>query len=161
MWTSWTCCNSYSDFEVEAFSEHVNSVLAEDKDLSGIVPIKDDKALFEGIVDGVLLCKLINASKEGTIDERVINKGKLNDFKRTENHNLAINSAKGIGCQVVNVGAGDLLKATPHIVLGLLWQVIKIGLLSDINLKECPELLVLLEEGENIKDMLKNHLKSY
>jgi len=68
---------------------------------------------------------------------------------------LAINSAKGIGCQVVNVGAGDLLKATPHIVLGLLWQVIKIGLLSDINLKECPELLVLLEEGENIKDMLK------
>jgi hypothetical protein len=147
--------HSYSDFEVEAFRQHINGVLGSDEDLKDVLPIKDDSALFSVISDGVLLCKLVNASKEGTIDERVINKDKLNEFKKTENHNLAINSAKGIGCQVINIGAGDLLKATPHIVLGLLWQVIKIGLLSEINLKECPELLVLLEEGENIKDMLK------
>jgi plastin-1 len=44
----------------------------------------------------------------GTIDERAINlkKGgkKLDVWSAAENNNLAINSAKGIGCQVVNVG---------------------------------------------------------
>lgn len=51
-----------------------------------------------------------------------------------ENLNLALNSASAIGCQVVNIGAQDLKEGRPHLVLGLLWQIIKIGLFADIEL---------------------------
>lgn len=51
-----------------------------------------------------------------------------------ENLNLALNSASAIGCHVVNIGAMDLREGKPHLVLGLLWQIIKIGLFADIEL---------------------------
>lgn len=45
----------------------------------------------------------------GTIDERAINmKEKLNPWERIENHTLFLNSAKAIGCSVVNIGTEDL-----------------------------------------------------
>lgn len=51
-----------------------------------------------------------------------------------ENLNLALNSASAIGCHVVNIDALDLMEGKPHLVLGLLWQIIKIGLFADIEL---------------------------
>lgn len=47
---------------------------------------------------------------------------------------MALNSASAIGCHVVNIGAEDLKEGKPYLVLGLLWQVIKIGLFADIEL---------------------------
>ncbi|GMH63669.1 hypothetical protein TrLO_g4313, partial [Triparma laevis f. longispina] len=69
--------------------------------------------------------------------------------------NLAINAARAIGCQVVNVGAGDLIEGRPILILGLIWQIIKLQLTSNISLKDCPELVLLLEEGEELEDLLK------
>ena len=83
-------------------------------------------------VDGLILCKLINDSVPETIDERVLNKsaskgGKaakaLNAFQMTENNNIVITSAKGIGCSVVNIGPSDLAEGREHLILGLIWQV--------------------------------------
>jgi hypothetical protein len=68
---------------------------------------------------------------------------------------LAINSAKAIGCNVVNIGHGDLVEGKTHLVLGLIWQIIRIGLFSKINLVNHPELYRLLEDGETIEDLLK------
>jgi len=56
---------------------------------------------------------------------------------------------------VVNVGAADLIEGKPILILGLIWQIIKIQLTSDIELKEHPELVLLLEEGEELEDLLK------
>jgi len=93
---------------------------------------------------------------EGTIDERALNKPpNLNPFKITENQNLCLNSAKAIGCNVVNIGAPDLTEGKVHLVLGLIWQIIRIGLLSAINLKNHPEIVRLLEPGETLEDLLK------
>jgi len=115
-----------------------------------------DMTIFTAVADGMLLCKLINHAVPKTIDERAINKIKgLNNFKITENQNLVIQSAKGIGCNVVNVGPEDLKAGKVHIVLGLLWQIIRIGLLSQINLKNNPNLIRLLEPGETLEDLLK------
>ena len=72
--------------------------------------------------------KLINYSAPDTIDERAINKTKLKVFTKHENLTLAINSALAIGCNVVNIGAEDFSKGTPHLVLGLLWQIIRVSL---------------------------------
>lgn len=61
----------------------------------------------------VTLCsKLINVAVPGTIDERAINTKKvLNPWERNENHTLGLNSAKAIGCTVVNIGTQDLVEA--------------------------------------------------
>lgn len=55
--------------------------------------------------------KLINVAVPRTIDERAINtKRLLNPWERNENHTLCLNSAKAIGCTVVNIGTQDLIE---------------------------------------------------
>lgn len=148
--------HAYTQEEKEAFVEHINSTLGDDKDLQTLLPIDpQSEDLFEKTKDGLLLCKLINSAVKDTIDERVINKKPKNAWERNENHELAINSAKGIGCSVVNIGAVDISEGRPHLVLGLVWQIIRIGLLSQISLVNHPELVRLLEEGETLEDLLK------
>lgn len=63
-----------------------------------------------------LCSKLINVAVPGTIDERVINTKKvLNPWERNENHTLCLNSAKAIGCTVVNIGTQDLIEGRVNI----------------------------------------------
>lgn len=40
-------------------------------------------------------------------------------------------------------------------VLGLLWQIIRIGLFNQITLEHCPGLANLLEDGEKIEELMK------
>ncbi|KAJ2762746.1 fimbrin [Coemansia nantahalensis] len=112
--------------------------------------------LFDEARDGLVLSKLINYSSPDTIDERVLNRGrKLSPFQVTENNNVVINSAKAIGCSVVNIGSQDLAEGREHLILGLVWQIIKIGLFANIDIKLHPELYRLLEDGETLEDFLK------
>ena len=72
--------------------------------------------------------KMINKSQPDTIDERTINKGgKLSIYQKHENLPLALNSAQSIGCNIVNIGPEDLQQGKPHLVLGLLWQIIRVS----------------------------------
>lgn len=151
--------HSYSEEETVAFTEHINNTLHSDKDVASLMPIGMDAGLFRAVADGVLLCKLINAAVPETIDERALNfikKAKeLNVYQKTENQNLCINAAKSIGCSVVNIGPDDLIEGKPILVLGLVWQIIKIQLTSTINLKNHPELMRLLLDGETLEEFMK------
>ena len=86
--------------------------------------------------DGIVTCKLINWASPGTVDERAINKTKLNVYNIHENQTLVLNSAMAIGCNIVNIGAEDLIEGTPHLVLGLLWQVIRVWYSLEKKLKD-------------------------
>lgn len=70
--------------------------------------------------------KMINATVPNTIDMRAVNKKNLKVFTIHENQTLVINSASSIGCHLVNIGPEDLAMGKPHLVLGLLWQVIRV-----------------------------------
>jgi len=115
--------------------------------------------LFDECRDGLVLCKLLNDSVPDTIDTRVLNKPTarkpLNAFQITENNNIVITSAKGIGCSVVNIGSSDLAEGREHLILGLIWQIIRRGLLAQVDIKLHPELYRLCEEGETIDDLLR------
>lgn len=63
------------------------------------------------------------------------------------NHNLCIEGAKKIGAVIVNLGAEDLMEGKPYLVFGLIWQIIKIGLLKEVTVERHPELMQLAEEG--------------
>jgi len=139
-----------------AFSDWVNSNLGNDPDLKHLLPIDPEgRTLYDKVKDGILLCKVINHSCPDTIDERAINKRNLSVYTKHENLTLAISSASAIGCNVVNIDAHDLSKGKPHLVLGLLWQIIRIGLFNQITLEHCPGLANLLGDGEKIDELMK------
>uniref|UniRef100_A0A8C3LB02 Lymphocyte cytosolic protein 1 n=1 Tax=Chrysolophus pictus TaxID=9089 RepID=A0A8C3LB02_CHRPC len=144
--------HSYSEEEKYAFVNWINKALEKDPDCKHVVPMNPETDdLFQAVGDGIVLCKMINFSVPDTIDERTINKKKLTPFTIQENLNLALNSASAIGCHVVNIGAEDLKEGKPYLVLGLLWQVIKIGLFADIEIT----LIALLREGESLEDLMR------
>ena len=43
----------------------------------------------------------------------------------------------------------------PHLILGLVWQIVKCTLLSNVNLKDCPFLVRMLRPGEDLEELLK------
>jgi plastin-1 len=149
--------HSISEEEQEQFTIHINQSLKGDADLSSYLPIHTNSFsdLYNKCKDGLVLSKLINYSVPDTIDERALNKGQMNAFQQTENNNVVINSAKAIGCSVVNIGSQDLIEGREHLVLGLVWQIIKIGLFAKVDLKFHPELFRLLEASETLDDLLK------
>jgi len=146
--------------EKEQFVEHINMQLKNDPQIGNRFPIDEySMDIFEQCKDGLLLSKLINDSVPDTIDDRVLNYPKngkpLDKFHITENNNVVINSCKAIGCNVVNIGSVDLAEGRPHLILGLLWQIIKIGLSAKIDIAVHPELFRLLKDGESLDEMLK------
>lgn len=139
-----------------SFSEWINSNLLNDQDLKHLLPIDPEgKALYEKIKDGILLCKLINHSCPDTIDERAINKKNLTVYTKFENLTLALVSSSAIGCNIINIDAHDLAKGKPHLALGLLWQIIRVGLFSHITLDSCPGLATLINDDERLEDLMK------
>ncbi|WFC98621.1 fimbrin [Malassezia yamatoensis] len=152
--------HSINEDERSEFTRHINMSLANDPHIGARLPIPTDTfQLFDECRDGLVLSKLINDAVPDTIDERVLNLGKAgkgpNNFQMTENNNVVIQSAKAIGCSVVNIGAQDLTDGREHLILGLIWQIVRRGLLSKIDLKNHPELYRLLEDGEELEAFLK------
>lgn len=72
-----------------------------------------------------------------------------------ENLNLCLNSSKMIGCVIVNITAPLIQEKRAHIILGLLWQIIRSQAESKINLHDNPYLIRLKHENEEIGDLLK------
>ncbi|BGP57638.1 hypothetical protein JCM8202_001013 [Rhodotorula sphaerocarpa] len=163
--------HSINEDERTEFTRHINQVLAGDADIGDRLPIPTDTfQIFDECRDGLLLAKLINDSVPDTIDERVLNKASkkapsampsakskatLNNFQMTENNNLVITSAKSLGLSTVNIGASDLNEGREHLILGLIWQIIRRGLLSKIDIKLHPELYRLLEDDETLEQFLR------
>ncbi|KAF8629385.1 hypothetical protein AX17_005681 [Amanita inopinata Kibby_2008] len=152
--------HTINEDERREFTNHINLVIENDSDLASRYPIPTNTMqLFDECKDGLILCKLINDSVPDTIDMRVLNKPQprkaLNAFQITENNNIVITSAKAIGCSVVNIGSSDIAEGREHLILGLIWQVIRRGLLAQVDIKLHPELYRLCEEGETVDDLLR------
>eukprot|EP01137_Pigoraptor_chileana_P015136 Opistho-2@70696 len=150
--------------ETAAYVEHINNMLSGDVKLDGLIPISEPNEFFTKARNGVLLCKIVNAIKPGTIDESKINysaavgniktPGTKDAWEIAENNNMAIEGAKKIGVKVVNIGNEDILGGNVDLLLGLAWQMIRAHLLAEVNVASHPELVRLLRKGEGIRDLL-------
>ncbi len=152
--------HTINDEERVEFTRHINAVLAGDSLVGERLPVPlDSFQIFDECTDGLILSALINDSVPDTIDTRVLNVSKngkpLNNFKMLENANIVLNSAKAIGCVVVNVHSEDIVDGKEHLILGLIWQIIRKGLLSKIDIKIHPELYRLLEDDETLEEFLR------
>ncbi|XP_051134617.1 fimbrin-2 [Andrographis paniculata] len=151
-----TLLHTISESEKASYVSHINNYLVDDEFLKKYLPIDSaTNDLFEIAKDGVLICKLINVAVPGTIDERAINtKRMLNPWERNENLTLGLNSAKAIGCTLVNIGTQDFIEGRRHLVLGVISQIIKIQLLADLNLKKTPQLVELVDDSKDVEELM-------
>ena len=81
------------------------------------------------MVENFLYSKLINSAVFGKvppISPAAINLHCVNVYHKIENLNLAIESARAIGCTVVNITPTLIMEKREHIILGLIWQIIKV-----------------------------------
>lgn len=100
--------------------------------------------------------KLINSIEPGSIMPKAINKKKnMNVFQMQENLNLAISAAKSIGCKLISIFPETFFDKRFHMILGMIWQLIRIFLVKSINIKHCPEIINLLEDEEELSDLQK------
>lgn len=144
--------HSYAHEERRSFVAYVNDWLANDPDLRGIIPINPESDdIFTVVATTPLLSKLVNVIAPGTIDERLIKKNANSVYQQQENLTHALDGCKRIGLQVSSMGVPDLSGGKPHMILGLLWQVIRKGLLSQVNMDLHPELSLMIEDHETVQ----------
>ncbi|KYR00554.1 actin binding protein [Tieghemostelium lacteum] len=128
--------HSYHDEEKQSLVEHLNFLLKDETLLKSKIPI-DPKSdlIFDSLKDGIILCKLINAIKPGTLNENTVklNQPKLNLFEMNVNLEKCLNAAKSIGCSILNIGPVDFQEGKRHLILSILWQLIKIDLLNKVT----------------------------
>ena len=139
------------------FAKLINNILQHDEEVKDLIPINpENDDVFHALEDGIILSKLINAGAVNTIDMRALNRKKnLNIYQVKENLNLALNACKGVGLRIPGINPQAFIEKKAHLILAVLWQVIRLYLTQSIDLKHCPEIMRLAEEGEELSDLMK------
>lgn len=148
--------HTYLREEVSLIARTINRVCKDDTLVQERLPIDPETDdLFHACSDGMILIHLINHIEKDTIDMRTVNKGSnLNIYKVRENLDQAFTAAKGM-IKVIGVDAQSFLDKTSYLMLGVLWQLVRLLAFDDINLKDCPEIWRLMKEGEELSDLQK------
>ncbi|KYQ88474.1 calponin (CH) domain-containing protein [Tieghemostelium lacteum] len=143
--------HTFSEEEKVAYSKFINERLDDQEQLKPTYIEIDPSTnqLFNNCKDGVLLNKLMESlfPKEVELKGLVIKKN-INPFEAIQNQNIVIKNALKVGCIIVNIGAQDLIDAKEYLVLGIIWQIIKSGLLSKVNQNANDMMEVLFEKEE-------------
>lgn len=152
--------------ETVAFSEQINNLLKKDDDCKRlkIIPILNAETLYEVSRDGILLSKLASVIEPGCINMKdiklTVDKSKLNTpgakdaWEIAQNNNAMLAAAKKLGCKVVGIGAEDIVGKNDHLILAVVWQMIRAHLMKSVNLLSHPELIRLLQGDEKIDKLL-------
>ncbi|TPX67383.1 hypothetical protein SpCBS45565_g03865 [Spizellomyces sp. 'palustris'] len=158
--------------EIEAYAEHIKNLFADVPALKPkYIPITKE-TFFSAFQDGILLAHIINEIKAKSVNIQKLNThinpehlappAKADNvpqehtkdlFEATNNLNICLDAARNVAV-VVNVAAEDFLRKKPDLVLGVVWQLIRAHLLSDVNLPSHPELIRLLEPGESLTTLI-------
>jgi len=150
--------HSYKFEERNTIARLFNSALAKDEyvgDRFPIDPESDD--LWHVMYDGMVLIRALCAVDKDAVDMRTVNMGKngiVNTFETHQNIDLGLAAAKG-RIKLVGIDATAFLEKKPHLLLGVTFQLARMLALQNVQLKNCPELFRLLEEGETLEDLLK------
>lgn len=148
----------YKDEERNTIARLFNKTFVDDeyvKDYFPIDPYSDD--LWHVMYDGMVLIRSLVKMDKDAVDMRAVNKGKngvLNTFQTLQNIDLGISAAKG-KLKLVGINASDFLEKIPHKLLGVCFQLARLLSVDNINLKDTPQLIALLEDGETLEDLLK------
>lgn len=117
--------------------------------------VAESDDLFHVMSDGLVLIRLLNEIEKDSIDMRTVNIGSnLGIFKVRENINLGLTAAKG-KIKLVGIDATAFLDKKPHLILAVCWQIARQLQTAKIQLKDCPEIMRLAKDGEELNDLQK------
>jgi len=117
----------------EAITDWINEVVADDPVLAGRSgaegagdecewPIRGSGRLFEALSDGVVLARVVDALRPGTMGR--VNVSPRNLFERDANLAAVLKGCAALGCVVVNISPEDLGRnLQPRLLMGLLHQL--------------------------------------
>ena len=152
----------FDESEKVALVKHVNWALRGDPHVGELLELDPHSgALFEAAAGGLLLAKMVKHVDDEAVDARALNKAeggkKLGHEARLQNHTLCTHAATSIGCGVTNLQPSQLARATENeqVVLQLVWNLTREGLLRPISPSAHPEFLRLLLPNEEIGAMAK------
>lgn len=135
-----------------------NNVLAEDEYVGERFPIDPESDdLWHVMADGMVLIRLLNVIDKESVDMRAVNMGKkghTNIFEVRQNINYGLTLAKG-KIKLIGIDASVFLEKKPHMLLGVCWQAARLVAIQKIDLKDCPEIYRLLQDGEELSDLMK------
>ncbi|TBU07741.1 hypothetical protein CWI39_0277p0020 [Hamiltosporidium magnivora] len=142
----------FLDNEGKAYSEHLKSILPDG------INIDNEYSVYENLRDGIILAYALDEIKPGCINFNKLTipvnfEDKNGIFEATGNIARVLMTAKKIGIITVNIGAEDILNMHKGLVLGLLWQIVRMSLTKTANISKRPELVKLLEQNESLKDI--------
>lgn len=151
--------------ECEAYSQHINTLMTPyANQLGRYLPVQKE-TIFSVLQDGVLLAYMIYAIRPQCIELKQIkldlNLSQLNQpqskaiFEVTNNHNIVLKAAKATGIKIVNIGSEDILSMHPTLMLGLIWQLVRLFFLDQVNIQTHPELIKLAHQDESIVDLMQ------
>eukprot|EP01113_Clastostelium_recurvatum_P023828 TRINITY_DN2842_c0_g1_i1.p1 TRINITY_DN2842_c0_g1~~TRINITY_DN2842_c0_g1_i1.p1 ORF type:complete len:1100 (-),score=380.13 TRINITY_DN2842_c0_g1_i1:63-3362(-) len=148
--------HSYHEEEKMGLVEHINGLLQSDTYMPYLPMDPEGDDVFEHVKDGIFIPMLVNSIKPGILptDRLVLraNPPGLNIFERSQNLNRAFLIARDqLKCQLVNVGAEDMIEGkAPHLVLAVLWQLVKVDLVSKVQeMVKTPRLIYLLQKKDS------------
>lgn len=133
-----------------------NRVCKDDELVQERLPINpENDDLFHATSDGLLMIHMLNHIEKDCIDMRTVNKGSnLNIYKVRENLDQAFAVAKTM-IKVIGVDTQTFLDKTSYLMLGVLWQLVRLVSMKTIQLSDCPEIYRLLKDGEELNDLGK------
>lgn len=146
----------YLDEEVSTFARSINKELADVEELKERLPMSpDNEDLFDCLSDGMVGLHLLNKIDPDRIDFRTVNCGNnLNIYKVRENLDQFFSGCKGI-IKVVGVDAQSFLDKTPNLMLAIIWQIVRLIAVKAVSLKDCPQIMRLAKDGEELADLMK------
>jgi len=148
--------HSYLLEERSMIARTINRTCKNDALLAERLPIDPDtEDVFHACSDGMVLIHLLNHIEKDSIDMRTVNTGSsINIYKVRENLDQSFAVAKTL-IKVIGIDAQTFLDKTAHLMLGILWQLVRLLTMKSISLADCPEIFRLLKEDEELADMLK------
>ena len=121
------------DREERAFRTWINSLKLDD--------VKKVNNLYQECRSAILLLKIIDKVKPGTVNWKVVELHTKNPFKIQVNCNEAIDASKKSGYHIVGIGGADIREGNKKYILAIVWQLMRAHTLKVIGGKSEEELL--------------------
>jgi len=121
--------------ELAILAHFLNEQLLDEPNLPHDMPLDaaDASLVFEQLSDGITMCYFFDKMIPEVMDVRVITRKIKDDRDKIDNWNLCVNSCKGSGCRLPDVKAEDLAAADPEQIMKVIWQIVKVGLETEIK----------------------------
>ncbi|KAI8591487.1 calponin homology domain-containing protein [Geranomyces variabilis] len=152
--------HSVTDTEVEIFTSWINESCADSPEVAGRLPLDPkSRQLFSACKDSWLLVALIDNARPGLVEKSKMHMHgsikSLNAFELAENANVVIDAARKLGIVVVNIGAEDITGGNQHLILGIIWQIVRGVLSKNLYVVMNPRILRLQKAGESFENLLR------